>query len=313
MINLFDTLREQLSLSDVELSSYLHTVPLRYKRYYIDKRNSDEKRLIAQPSRTVKTLQKYVIGELQEVTPIHPSAMAYCKGRGIKENATLHVKTRYLLKMDLKRFFDSITPNIFISVLEKHGITLNEKDTTLISQLFFWKLRRNSPLRLSIGAPSSPFISNAIMYFFDLELSQLCRDSGVVYTRYADDMTFSTNNKNVLFDFERIVIKLLKEHFGKSIKVNKDKTIHSSKAHNRHVTGITLSNSGLLSIGRENKRNIRAAIYRYINGGIDDNELLTLKGYLGFAKHIEPSFIKKLEDKYGLEVIKKIQRFDSSK
>lgn len=310
MINLFDTLQEQLSISDSELLSYLHTVPFRYKRYYIDKRNSNEKRLIAQPSRTVKTLQKYVARELEKVTPIHPSAMAYCKGKGIRENAAPHVNCRYLLKMDLKRFFDSITPSIFISILEKQGITISESDNTLISQLFFWKLRRNSPLRLSIGAPSSPFISNAIMYFFDQEISQYCKNSGVSYTRYADDMTFSTNKKDILFKLERTVKKSLKEHFGKNIKINREKTVHSSKAHNRHVTGVTISNSGILSIGRENKRNIRASLHRFINGKTNDNDVLKLKGYLGFAKYIEPSFVRKLEDKYGLEVIRKIQQFN---
>ncbi|MCG9579228.1 retron St85 family RNA-directed DNA polymerase [Vibrio europaeus] len=310
MTNLFETLQEQLSLSDDELLSYLHTVPLRYKRYYIDKRNSTEKRLIAQPSRTVKILQKYVASELEEVIPVHQSAMAYCKGRGIKENAKKHAHSRYLLKMDLKRFFDSITPAILSDVIMKHGIELSEKDYILVSQLFFWKLRRNSPLRLSIGAPSSPFVSNAIMYFFDEEISKHCEELNIVYTRYADDMTFSTNKKNVLFELERTVVKLLRLNFGKDIKVNKEKTVHSSKAHNRHVTGVTLSNTGKLSIGRENKRSIRVSIHRFINGKTNDRDVQTLKGSLGFAKHIEPEFVKSLEDRYGVETIKKIQTFD---
>ncbi|QJY36936.1 RNA-directed DNA polymerase [Vibrio europaeus] len=310
MFQLFDTFREQLALSNDELSSYLHTIPFRYKRFYIDKRNSDEKRLIAQPAKAVKTLQRYAISEIEDELPIHSSAMAYCKGRGIKENALVHAKSRYLLKLDLKNFFESISPEILLSVISKHSIELCDNDKFLISNLFFWKLRRNSHLKLSVGAPSSPFISNVIMYFFDKDLAEKCNEMNVSYTRYADDMTFSTQDSNILYKIETIVRKLLKFHFDNKLTINRSKTVHSSKAHNRHVTGVTLDNHGRISLGRDNKRSLRAGVYNFTQGRLNKDEAMKLRGKLGFAKYIEPKFILRLEKTFGKDVIDELKKYN---
>ncbi|MBP4032063.1 MULTISPECIES: retron St85 family RNA-directed DNA polymerase [Aeromonas] len=311
MTNIFRGLCEQLLMSESELKSYISSVPFRYKRYYIPKRNSNELRLIAHPAKVVKSLQRHAVSKLEPLLPIHKCAMAYCKGKGIKENAYQHKNNRFLLKMDLRDFFGSINPSIFLGILQKHDLTLSKEDVFLLSNLFFWKLRRNSPLRLSVGAPSSPFVSNAIMYFFDKELHEYCNDNDIVYTRYADDMTFSTNKKDILFALEKKVKAFLKQNFGSSLRVNNNKTIHSSTAHNRHVTGITITNNKGISVGRNKKRKIRACVYSFKSGLLSNNDVLKLKGELGFIKHIEPDFIINLTNKYGLDTIKKIQTFES--
>jgi hypothetical protein len=74
----------------------------------------------------------------------------------IKDNALQHVNNQYLLKMDFKNFFLSIKPEMFLTCVRKQGLKLSERDSLILANLFFWKLRRNSSLRLSIGAPSSP-------------------------------------------------------------------------------------------------------------------------------------------------------------
>ncbi|MBR7437195.1 reverse transcriptase domain-containing protein, partial [Klebsiella pneumoniae] len=96
-------------------------------------------------------------------------------------------------------------PFNFLRNLKEFGIELNETDVFVIENLFFWKLRRSSPLRLSIGAPSSPKISNVVMYFFDEKMTKKCAALGITYSRYADDLTFSTKVKGVLFNVPKIV------------------------------------------------------------------------------------------------------------
>ncbi|MCT7085107.1 RNA-directed DNA polymerase, partial [Salmonella enterica subsp. enterica serovar Oranienburg] len=86
------------------------------------------------------------------------------------------------------------------------------------------------------------------------------------YTRYADDLTFSTNNKDVLFDIPDMLENVLPKYSLGRIRINHEKTVFSSKGHNRHVTGITLTNDNKLSIGRERKRKISAMIHHFING-----------------------------------------------
>ncbi|MCQ4912852.1 reverse transcriptase domain-containing protein, partial [Phocaeicola vulgatus] len=68
-------------------------------------------------------------------------------------------------------------------------------------------------LVLSVGAPSSPEISNFCLYNFDKILFEICESQNIKYTRYADDLTFSTNTKDTLFTLIPIIRRLLKECF----------------------------------------------------------------------------------------------------
>lgn len=105
--------------------------------------------------------------------------------------------------------------------------------------------------------------------------------------------------------------KTLKYFFGSKIIINDQKTTLSSKAHNRHVTGITLTNDNKISIGRSRKRYISALIHKFKLSKLNHTDIHHLKGLLSYASYIEPSFIRRMEKKYGkatLELIKNIQK-----
>src|SRR5690606_4714794 len=135
------------------------------------------------------------------------------------------------------------------------------------------------------------------MYKFDVVLSEFCKKNNISYSRYADDLTFSTKSINALFNLPLIVSKNLKQLYGNSLKVNHLKTSFSSKKHNRHVTGITITNDGKLSLSRKKKRYIRHLIHKFTIESIESNELSYLKGYFSFIQHIEPSFLSRLKSK----------------
>ncbi|WP_417703203.1 retron St85 family RNA-directed DNA polymerase [Rheinheimera aquimaris] len=305
-------LSEKLLLPDAEIMSYLSTAPFRYKKYRIPKRTSSETRLIAQPAKPLKFIQKIAIDFLSDVLQTSSYSMAYKLDVSIKDNALEHAKNRYLLKMDFKNFFLSITPELLFRCLKEDGFPLTEKNKKALSGLFFWKLRRNSPLRLSIGAPSSPTISNYVMRIFDEKIGKISKDYGVTYTRYADDITFSTNIRNVLFGFPDIVKSVLKETTGGSIKINSSKTIFTSKAHNRHVTGVTITNEGKISVGRSRKRYIRSQVHKFSLGLLNSVDTIKLIGYIAFVEHIEGGFIKSLEKKYGVITVQNLYLSQSS-
>lgn len=292
-----------LLIEEWELTNFVRTAPRRYKTYYIAKRGSNQTRLIAQPAKPVKFIQSLAVDILRSHLKVHSCAMAYEKGCSIKKNALAHCKSRYLLKMDFKNFFLSITPDIFFQALNRAGVQINEKDQYILENLLFWKLRRNSSLRLSIGAPSSPFISNIVMYDFDELVSIKCKELNITYTRYADDMTFTTNKRDVLFELPSAIRKLTNEMFGGKIKINTEKTVYSSKASNRHVTGITLTNDEKISIGRNNKRIISAMMHRFSLDMLNEKQIETLQGKLSYANHIEPDFISRMQKKYGEPII----------
>lgn len=305
-MNILNVISDKIYVSPSELNNFVHTAPRRYKKYFIYKRDGINKRQIAQPSKEVKFIQRLAVNELNALLPVHDCATAYVPGKSIKTNAEQHRLNRYLLKMDLVNFFPSITPGVLFSVMMKAGIELSDEDKLFLGSLFFWKLRRNSKLRLSIGAPSSPFISNVVMYYFDKDMHEYCQHRGITYTRYADDMTFTTNTKDILSGIPGAIKDCLKKHFGQRMRVNSKKTVFSSKAFNRHITGITISNEGKLSLGREKKRIISSMVHHFTLGKLDDSEIYRLKGLLAYSMHIEPMFMVMIEKKYSQDAINKI-------
>ena len=308
-MNFLSKLNDMLMVGEKALTSFILTSPHRYKKYEIDKRNGKGKRLIAHPSKQLKYIQRLLVKELEEQLPVHESAMAYKKGVGIKNNALAHKDSKYLLKMDFKDFFYRITPEMFFKAAASKGLHYSESDKLVLSHLLFFRLNRNSPLTLSIGAPSSPLISNYSMNLFDEAISNYCAELKVTYTRYADDIVFSTNSKNVLFSIPKKVEETLKSECFGCVKVNTGKTVFSSKAHNRHVTGITISNEGKLSLGRERKRKISSLVHKFGLGLLNAREINELRGLLAFASDIEPLFLARLRGKYGSECLNSIRNY----
>lgn len=298
-------LAAKVNKTETEVTQYLANAPLKYKVYTIPKRTSGH-RVIAQPTKTLKEYQRAFL-QLKSF-PVHEVATAYCVGLSIKDNALKHKANSYLLKMDLKSFFNSINSKIFWGIWETHDDLPEEKDRDLIERLLFWSPSKSlqGKLILSVGAPSSPLLSNFIMYNFDESLFSACNRMGVTYTRYADDLTFSTNKKDLLFSLPNIVIKNLRTEFGNKITVNRKKTKFSSKAHNRHVTGITINNEQEISLGRKRKRYIKHLLHQFLLKKLTVDDITHLKGLLAFAKHIEPAFILSLEKKYSVAKIDEV-------
>ncbi|EHZ2540204.1 retron St85 family RNA-directed DNA polymerase [Vibrio parahaemolyticus] len=297
----------------VEFSHYLAKKPSgHYKVYKIPKRTFGF-RVIAQPTPELKRIQRAIVEQMKPCVQIHSSAKAYVNGINIKENASVHVKSSYLLKLDLENFFNSLTPSMLLKALNYQDIVLVNNDIEPLIELLFWnRTKKKSPnLVLSVGAPSSPFLSNFIMYEFDKIVTNYCTKLNINYSRYADDLTFSTSEKNLLFVIPKYIENTLRVLFDDRIKLNRSKTFFSSKAHNRHVTGITISNNNKLSLGRDRKRYIRALLHKFSIRTLDDkDDIEHLKGLIGFAKTVEPIFLDKMKNRYGEKVFIDLFRYN---
>lgn len=307
-----NSLREKI-LSDFlisprELNRIISTAPHRYKVFYIPKKRPDQFREIAQPAKELKALQSWLVSYLIDHLPIHDCAVAYRPGRGIKYNALQHTGKKFVLKMDLEGFFPSIIQNDIESHLAKYCPNQHTKsEVEDICRLILWN--NNSRHQLCIGAPSSPFISNTILYDLDQVIYLYCNNLGVTYTRYADDLIFSTNNEKLLWQIEHFIYKALRELSYPRLVVNKKKTIHTSKGRGILITGIVVTPSGALSLGRERKRLIRASIHHFINQKLSYKEIEQLNGWLAFSQDIEPNFIDNMKLKYGKDVLLKIRQY----
>ena len=132
-------------------------------------------------------------------------------------------------------------------------------------------------------------------------LAEHCKATGIIYTRYADDLTFTTDVKGALFDLPAMVEDICRKVAYPRLSVNKEKTVFSSKKNNRHVTGLVLANDGSVSLGRQRKRYIRSLVHRFTLNQLEYDEVLMLRGLVSFARHIEPEFYASMERKYGVE------------
>lgn len=296
-----------LGLTLAEVVAILENAPHRYKVYSIPKRNGG-RRFIAQPSRELKRIQHAIMNTALSQLPVHESATAYRKGRNIRDNAIRHAQNPLILKTDFQDFFNSIRAIDFRLYCQKHRIFVAPKELDLATKALFWFNPIKGMLCLSVGAPSSPLLSNLLMYDFDVFTSNLCRQMGVQYSRYADDITLSGENRHDLQAVQKNIEIWLDQQQHPRLKFKPDKTVFVSKRFRRSVTGLIITNDGKISIGRERKRVISAKIHKYKIGQIDEKSALELSGLLAYAKSVEPSFFMAMQRKYGADLIARISR-----
>lgn len=309
MTKVIQAIVAQFGLPEYVVRTVVNSAYLRYKVYSIPKRNGKGVRIIAQPSKEVKALQRFVSSEILKGLPIHPAAMAYVEGKSIKLNAEAHVSQRYLLKMDFENFFPSIKPkDLKAHILQFMAGEFEADDINAICSICFWKPKRVPELELSIGGPSSPFISNTIMFEFDRQMSEYCLPLKVIYTRYADDLAFSSNVPNVLERVQEKVAEVIKGLLYPTITINIKKTVHTSKKHSRRITGLILSSTNEVSLGRERKRLLRAMVHAASLPSATQASFETIRGHLAFAFDIEPDFVARLRKKYGHQLFDRILR-----
>ena len=302
---------EEFGVPRTVIDTIVDSAPYRYKVYSVAKKTGKGKRVIAQPSKEVKAIQRYLIGKVINDLPLHNAAMAYREGKGIKDNAANHVDGGFLLKMDFERFFPSLRSTDLERHIEEFTPKKFEKDDLrVIGQVCFWKPRRKSSLQLSIGACSSPFISNTLLYRFDEFVERLAGEREIIYTRYADDLTLSTSKRGRLRVMEKEIREIVSELPYPRLKINDEKTIHTSKKHQRRVTGLILSSQGKISLGRKRKRDISAGIYYALQGKLDPEEVERLRGLLAFSLDVEPDFVARMGRKYGEKKMAPLLRKD---
>jgi RNA-directed DNA polymerase len=271
-----------------------------YKQYVILKRTGGY-RTIFHPSKRLKALQRWLLENIVGNWPVHSAAMAYRKGISTYLNAAAHADSRYLLRMDFHDFFPSITDDDIRSYFtENPGLALDW--TSLDLEVFCQIVCRNQ--RLTIGAPTSPSLSNALCYEMDVRLHSICARNTVVYTRYADDLFFSATTANVLRNIEGFVEQVVVNlPYPKLIRINKAKTRHSSKRGRRRVTGIVLGSDGHPHVGRDLKRRIRSLIYHF--DSLEPQSKASLAGLIAYAVGLEPEFMNSLINKYGLDLVRR--------
>ena len=304
-MSLVAELIEHLGLSYTDIARIIASAPARYKVYDIPKRNGGM-RTIAQPARELKAIQRYILSTKLIGFPVHDAATGYVTGRSILDNATNHRRSRVMLKLDFKDFFPSIKVRDWVVMCEKTRISsIDYDDIAMYSKLLFWGQTPKSvrPRCLSIGAPTSPTLSNIIMYDIDQALAAVADNVKVIYTRYADDITASGSERGPVLEFEAAAQEIVRSAKSPKLTFRDDKRGLYGIGQRRMVTGLVVTPTRQISIGRARKRTISALMHRSTLGQLSEEKRGFLKGMLGFCKSNEPDFVQRLRIKYGNEAV----------
>lgn len=294
-------------LRDADLVRIMTRAPEMYKAFFIPKRNGGL-RAIAQPARSVKFVQRALVQILLRELPVHECATAYRDGRSIADNARFHAGNGSIAKFDFESFFTSIRASDWRAYCVQRSINLSSEELSWTEHLLFRRTPGYRELRLAIGAPSSPVLSNALMYDFDEAVIRNQENSFVQYSRYADDMTFSAPRMGYLNYVEKILRRTIKEVERPRLKLNVNKTKYITSKYSRRVTGIVLANDGRVTIGRERKRKLRSALHRAQMDVLSSDELRVVAGMLGFLKAVEPDYLESLRQVHGGDLVDRVMR-----
>lgn len=238
-----------LGCSPAALTYTIYKSKVKYTTFKIKKKNGGE-RCITAPERKLKELQKRLAKGLQECfdeinkgRETEMSAHGFVKGKSILTNAYKHKNKKLVLNIDLENFFDTINYGRVRGyfIYNKH-FTLTDKVASVIAQI---ACNEN---KLPQGSPCSPIISNLIGQILDVRLSSLARKNKCFYTRYVDDITFSTNQKIfpesiISINNTQMVIgdKLNNKIERAGFKVNNSKTRVQLNNSRQDVTGLVVN------------------------------------------------------------------------
>lgn len=257
-----DELSEQTRLS----TRLLYCLSMKTNRYYkiksIAKRNGGS-REISIPSYSLHIVQRWILKKILNKITSSDRAMAYRKGKdfGHKANAFYHAHTLYGLSLDLKDFFPSISANKVYTIFSDLGY--NNFAATILTNL----CTLNG--KLPQGSACSPAISNIVCITLDKRLIGLCEKRSIRYSRYADDMYFSCDDKILLKKTAPIITKIIEDE---GFVINEKKTHFHTPSNKKQITGITviptsIDDSFELKAPRTMKQTIRAEIYTCLVSG----------------------------------------------
>lgn len=239
-------------------SNYLNFLVLnreiRYK-YFKLKKSKGGYREIMSPMEDLKWMQRWILLNILKDTYLTDAAKGFRPKISIADNAKPHQNKKVILKVDLLKFYDTITEKRVFGLFKHMGYIPNlavdlAKLTTAKHRKAYWEdmnadekvllneLYTNKPAILPQGAPTSPMIANLIANRMDKRFLGLSKKYNFKYTRYADDLTFSADDNKDIPPIEAIKAIIEKEGFY----MNPKKIVYMKRGMKQFVTGLTVTN-----------------------------------------------------------------------
>lgn len=235
--------RAPVIIEEKHLNYYAFGRKEHYKDFALRKK-SGGRRAISAPKYKLKTIQKCLNEVFNAIYKPHKTANGFVTGKSIISNASVHVKKQYVYNIDLENFFPSITFRRVKTVLGLSPFNLGDSENKTKEdpkeQLAF--LIANLCCKdgyLPQGAPTSPTLTNMVCRRLDIKLSKLAKENSASYTRYADDITFSSY-KNIFDEiFRKKLIRIIENE--ENLKINYEKERLQTSKERQIVTGLVVN------------------------------------------------------------------------
>ncbi len=279
-----------------------------YRRFYIRKKTGGQ-RLISAPMPRLKAAQKWVMNNILYPVELHNAAHGFIPKRSIISNAEPHVGKKVVINMDVKNFFPTITYKRIKGVFLNLGY--DDQVATILALLCSEPEVRKTKLdgetyytatserHLPQGAPCSPAITNLICRNLDKRLEGLAKKNGYVYTRYADDITFSNDPNTAQFSAEKHEHKLIaatrKILRDEGFKLHPDKVRIMRNGRKQEVTGIVVNQK--INLDRKELKRFKSLLYHIEKYGLDNahwkgktgtSMLSSMRGYAQYVAMVNP-------------------------
>ena len=239
------------------------------------------------PTKELKALQAQLAVNIEKVLgkEVHQCANAYIRGRSTVTNAIPHLGAKVIIKLDVKDFFPSVTPEHIGPWLDRFVWQLTGRNSSkLTKRLEDLVLFEN---RLPQGAPTSPILSNLVLLKFDIAMQKMAFANDARYTRYADDITLSlrVDNKPAVGTLIKLTRVILARN-GFRLNESEKKIVVLRRHQHQQICGITI-NSGRPTISRKQRRKLRAAAHAMSKGKETSYAISQLSGWLSYVSHIQ--------------------------
>ncbi|ELL4669153.1 retron St85 family RNA-directed DNA polymerase [Vibrio fluvialis] len=274
-----DDLARHMRLSKGLLHS-LTTYPFEHYRVYNLTKKTGRLRQISQPSRNMKAAQSWILRKILDKLSASANSKGFEKGESTLSNALPHIGAHVILNIDLEDFFDTVPANHVYSVF--HSIGYSKEVSNILTRLTTFKEV------LPQGAPTSPKLANLTCQRLDSRIQGYAGPRGIIYTRYADDITLSALNENRIRKAKSMIEKIIEEE---GFKVNQAKTRVCGTRKRKEVTGLVISKESV-GIGRGKYRELRTIIHNAIIKNEDESSFIN--GWLGYSRHADKLAFQKL-------------------
>lgn len=239
----------------------------RYRDFQIPKKSGGTRKISAPRSHSYKYLLRYVGLILQSIYEPSTHAMGFIPQRSIVDNAKVHIGMNYVFNIDLKDFFPSIERARIVARLQVRPFNFTQEVALTIAGLCTMRVSNEEGAEkkyryvLPQGSPASPVITNLMCDKLDYVLAGVAKRFGLNYTRYADDITFSSMH-NVYqedSDFRRELERVIT---SQGFTINEKKTRLDKAGARQEVTGLTVSKEKV-NVARKYIRDLRGVLFMW--------------------------------------------------